>query len=288
MKDYIIITDSGCDLSQELAEKLNVQVVPMGVSIQEKNYKHYIDCRELNITDFYQKLRDGHMGTTSCVNTMDVMDTMKEYLDKNMDVLYLSFSGGMSSSYQSSVLATRQLEEDYPNSKIIVADTLSGSVGLGMLTYLAAKEKEKGKTIEEVEEFIKNKALNICHYFMVSDLKYIQKSGRISNTSAIVGCILNVKPIFKLSDEGKVVLSEKVRGTKAAVRQMIEHVEETCTNKDLFFICHADASDHIELLKEKLLEKYPNAEIHLSNVGPVIGNNTGPGTIAVIFEGSER
>lgn len=288
MKDYIIMTDSGCDLSHKLAEKMNVKIIPMGVTIQDKSYKHYSDCRELNIKDFYQKLRDGHMGSTSCVNIMDVMDTMKEYLDKNIDVLYLSFSSGMSGSYQASVLAARQLEEDYPDAKIIVVDTLSGSVGLGMLTYLAAKQKKNGKTIEEVKEYIENKALNICHYFMVSDLKYIQKSGRISATSAVVGGVLNIKPIFKLSNEGKVVISEKVRGIKAAIRQMIEKIEEKCTDKSIFFICHADANDYIELLKEKILEKFPQAEIYLSDVGPVIGNNTGPGTIAVIFEGSER
>lgn len=287
-RDFVIITDSACDLSKEMVENLDIKVAPMSVTIEDKSYKHYPDCRELAIKDFYQKLRDGHMGTTACANTMDIMDTMRVSLEEGLDVLYLSFSSGMSSSYQSAVLAAKTLEEDFPDSKIIVVDTLCGSIGLGMITYLAVKRKKIGDTIHQVVDYVNKYKKNICHYFMVDDLKFIQKSGRISHISSIFGTVLNIKPIFKLCNEGKISLAEKVRGRKMAITRMIENLERTCMMKDVIFICHADAEDSVNLLKNKILEKYPEAEIHSSDVGPIVGNNTGPGTIAVIFFGSER
>ena len=212
MKDFVIITDSGCDLPLEMIETLDIKVVPMALTIAGKLYRHFHDCRELSMEDFYKLIREGHIGTTSCVG--DASTEMKEWLDKGYDVLYLSFSSGMSGSYQSANIAAESLKEEYSDSKIIVVDTLSGSIGLGMLAYLAAKYKDD-HTIEETSEYIRSICLNICHYFMVDDLKFIQKTGRVSAMSAIFGTALGIKPLFRLSDEEKVDLVDKIRGKKS-------------------------------------------------------------------------
>lgn len=287
MKDFVIVTDSGCDLSQSMVEKLGIKVVPMGLSIANKAYKHYHDFRELSMGDFYNKIREGYIGTTSCVNVADVMTEMRESLEKGFDILYLSFSSGMSGSYQSAVLAANDLREEYKDSEIEVIDTLSGSVGLGMLAYLAAKYKN-GRTLKETAEYIHKTCLNICHYFMVDDLKFIQRTGRISTMSAVFGTALGIRPIFKLSNEGKVELVDKIRGKKAGIRKLVDTVKEKCSSSDIFFICHADAESDANVLAEGLKEEYPNSEIFVNAVGPILGNNTGPGALAVIFYGENR
>ena len=287
MKDFVIITDSGCDLPIEMIDSLNIKVVPMALTIANKMYRHFLDYRELSAEDFYALIRDGHIGTTSCVSVGDASTEMKEWLDKGYDILYFSFSSGMSGSYQSANIAAESLKEEYPNSKIIVVDTLSGSIGLGMLAYLAAKYKD-GHTIEETAEYIHSICLNICHYFMVDDLKFIQKTGRFSAMSAIFGTALGIKPLFRLSDEGKVDLVDKIRGKKTGIRRLTALATEGCTNSDIFFICHADAFESAEKLSNGIKEKYPNAQVVINQVGPILGNNTGPGALAVIFYGANR
>ena len=193
----------------------------------------------------------------------------------------------MSGSYQAANIAAEELKEEYPNSNIVVLDTLSGSIGLGMLAYLAAKYKD-GHTIEETAEYICSICLNICHYFMLDDLKFIQKTGRVSAMSAIFGTALGIKPLFRLSDEGKVDLVDKIRGKKAGIRKLIDLAKEKAINSDIFFICHADAIESAKLIAEGIKEKYQNAKIVINQVGPILGNNTGPGDLAVIFYGANR
>ncbi len=288
MKDFVIITDSGCDLPLEMIESMGVKVVPMALNIADKLYRHYHDCRELSMEDFYKLIREGYIGTTSCVSVGDACVEMEKWLENNYDVLYLSFSSGMSGSYQAATIAADSLRDDYPDSNIIVVDTLAGSIGLGMLTYLAVKYKEKGYNIDETAEYIRSICLNICHYFMVDDLKFIQKTGRVSAMSAIFGTALGIKPLFKLSDEGKVVLVEKLRGRQGGIRKLTELANEKNTNSDIFFICHADAFESAKLLAKGIKEKYPESEIVINQVGPILGNNTGPGALAVIFYGANR
>ena len=210
---------------------------------------------------------------------------MENWLNKGYDILYLSFSSGMSGSYQAANIAAESLKEEYPDSKIIVVDTLSGSIGLGMLSYLAVKYKD-GHTIEETADYIRSICLNICHYFMVDDLKFIQKTGRVSKMSAIFGTALGIKPLFRLSDEGKVDLVDKIRGKKVGIRRLTALATEDCTKSDIFFICHAFES--AEQLSNGIKEQYPDAEVVINQVGPILGNNTGPGALAVIFYGANR
>ena len=287
MKDYVIITDSGCDLPAKMIEEKNIKVVPMGLAIAGNVYKHYHDYRELSAEDFYALIRSGNIGTTSCVNIDDVSSEMRKWA-ADYDILYLSFSSGMSGSYQSAVIASKEIKEEYPESNIIVIDTLSGSIGLGMLAYLAAEYKAKNHSISETAQYIEDNKLNICHYFMVDDLKYIQKTGRVSTMSAIVGTALGIKPIFRLDDGGKVDLVDKIRGKKACIKTLYSFANEKNTDANIFFICHADSTNSAEQVAEGIKEKYPNTQIIINAVGPILGNNTGPGAVAVIFYGNNR
>lgn len=288
MRNFVIITDSGCDLSQNMIEDLEVQVAPMGITIDNKAYKHYHDFRELSKTEFYQKIRNGSIGTTSGVNFQDALDIMRINLEKDLDILYLSFSSGMSCSYQSAVMAANELKNEFPKSIIQVVDTLAGSVGLGMLVYLAVQKKKLGWDILQVSEYITDHSQNICHYFMVDDLKYIEKTGRTSHLSAFIGTMLNIKPIFKLDELGRVQDDGKIRGKKAGIKHLLKRIDEKCSDTSLFFICHSDVDSEAENLKQQIIASYPDTEVIVNCVGPILGNNTGPGAIAVIFWGNNR
>ena len=288
MRDYVIITDSGCDLSADMVEALGVDVLPMRLLIDGNEYNHYHDYRELSMNAFYEKVRAGHFGQTSCVSTGVIAEAMENYIQKGMDVLYISLSSGLSGSYTSACLAADTVKEDYPDAVIHVVDTKSVSVGIGMLVYLAAKNKKAGMNIEDNAQYLNEHARNICHYFMVDDLKYLQKSGRISTISAIAGTAVGIKPIFIMNDEGKIAVTAKVRGTKVATKRLAEAVAEKCDDASVMFIVHMDNQNGADALSERIKEKYPNTQIVVNNVGPIIGNHTGFGTLAVIFHGTSR
>jgi DegV family protein with EDD domain len=194
----------------------------------------------------------------------------------------------MSCSYQSAVTAANELREEFPDSEIHVIDTKAGSVGLGMLAYIAAKKQQTGEKLSQVVEYIKSSCQHVCHYFMVDDLKYIQKTGRTSHLSAFVGTMLNIKPIFKLDEDGKVKDDGKIRGKKSAIKHMLNRIKEKCTDAKTFFICHADVEEDAEELKEQIKNIHPDADVVVNCVGPILGNNVGPGALAVIFYGDQR
>ena len=285
---YAIITDSCCDLTKEIVEELQVEVVPMKLMLDGVDYRHFHDFRELSMETFFSKLREGHIGQTSCASVGDIMEAMLKNIKNGLDVLYLSFSANMSGSYNAAVLARKNIMEEYPNANIQVIDTKSGSVGLGMLVFIASMCKKKGYSFEEVAKHISENCLNICHYFMVDDLKFLHKTGRISTIGMIAGTTIGVRPIFIIGDDGKIKLDAKVRGVKMAIRTMVDKVALKCTNSSQLFISHVDAEENANLLASQIKEKFPNANITICPCGPIIGNNTGPGTLAVVFYGNER
>jgi DegV family protein with EDD domain len=288
MRDYVIITDSGCDLSADMVEALGVDVLPMRLLIDSNEYNHYHDYRELSMEAFYDKVRAGHFGQTSCVSTGVIAEAMENYIKKGMDVLYISLSSGLSGSYTSACLAADTVKEDYTDAVIHVVDTKAVSVGIGMLVYMAVQNKKAGMNIEDNAKYLNEHARNICHYFMVDDLKYLQKSGRISAISAIAGTAVGVKPIFIMNDEGKIAVTAKVRGSKIAMKRMAEAVVEKCNDASTMFIVHMDNLDGANALSDKIKEHYSNVNIVVNNIGPIIGNHTGFGTLAVIFHGDCR
>ena len=288
MRDYMIITDSGCDLPTSMVEELGIKVVPMGLTIDGKTYRHFHDYRELSSEKFYGLIRSGKIGTTSCVSIGDVESEMEAAIQNGFDVLYLSFSSGMSGAYQASMAAAEDMREKYPDANVIVIDTLCGCIGLGMITYLAVLKKREGLSLTDVADYVENIKLSICHFFTVDDLKYIQKTGRISHLTAIVGGIIGVKPVFILDNDGRVCNDKKQRGRKAAIKYLADIADKKMIDDKYIFIVHADAEADAMILKDMLQKTHPNSEIFVNQVGPILGNNTGPGALAVIFQGETR
>ena len=290
MNDYVIVTDSCCDLTDELAKKAELTVIPMVLNISGNEYRNYLDEREISSKDFYARLRSGENASTSAVN-MDVFTSVfEEILEQGKDVLYLGFSSGLSSTYHVSTLVAEELSKKYPNNKIYCVDTLAASMGEGLLVYLSALQKQAGKTIEEVRDFAENNKLNLCHWFTVDDLNHLKRGGRVSAATALVGSLLNIKPILHVDDEGHLINVGKVRGRKLSVETLFENMKKSAINpsEQIVFISHGDCEEDALTLKKMVQKEFRPKEIQINTIGPVIGAHSGPGTLALFFLGTNR
>ncbi|MDY5800979.1 MAG: DegV family protein [Eubacteriales bacterium] len=289
-KEYVIMTDSSCDLPQELADQLGLEVLPLEVMADGKNYRNWLDGREIGFKEFYKLAREGKELKTSAVNTAAFEEKMEELLKEDRDILYIGFSTGLSTTYNSGEAAARELREKYPDRKIYTVDTLAASLGQGMITYYAAKKKEAGATIEEVRDFVENEKLHMCHWFTVDDLNYLKRGGRISAATAAVGTMLSIKPVMHMDNEGHLVAVGKARGRKAALCQLLDTMGELGEGLEgqTTFICHSDCMDDAQYVASQMKERFGVAQVNINWIGPVIGAHTGPGTIGIFFWGSER
>ena len=242
MSEYVLITDSSADLSQEMVQELGVTVLPLSFTIQGKTYRNYPDNREMDLPLFYDMLRAGELATTSAVNVAEYTQAVEPILQEGKDVLILAFSSGLSSTYQASVLAAGELREKYPDRKIYTVDTLCASLGQGLLVYLAAQEQRKGKSIEEVRDWAEETKLNLCHQFTVDDLHFLKRGGRISATTAVVGSMLQIKPVLHVDNEGHLINIGKARGRQASLKALVDKMEKTVTEegRKTVFISHGD------------------------------------------------
>ena len=289
-KEYVIMTDSSCDLPQELADQLGLEVLPLEVMADGKNYRNWLDGREIGFKEFYKLAREGTELKTSAVNTAAFEEKMEELLKEDRDILYIGFSTGLSTTYNSGEAAARELREKYPDRKIYTVDTLAASLGQGMIIYYAAKKKEAGATIEEVRDFVENEKLHMCHWFTVDDLNYLKRGGRISAATAAVGTMLSIKPVMHMDNEGHLVAVGKARGRKAALCQLLDTMGELGEGLEgqTTFICHSDCMDDAQYVASQMKERFGVAQVNINWIGPVIGAHTGPGTIGIFFWGSER
>lgn len=289
-KEYVIMTDSSCDLPQELADQLGLEVLPLEVMADGKNYRNWLDGREIGFKEFYKLAREGKELKTSAVNTAAFEEKMEKLLEEGKDILYIGFSAGLSTTYNSGEAAARELREKYPERKIYTVDTLAASLGQGMIIYYAAKKKEAGATIEEVRDFVENEKLHMCHWFTVDDLNYLKRGGRISAATAAVGTMLSIKPVMHMDNEGHLVAVGKARGRKAALCQLLDTMGELGEGLEgqTTFICHSDCMDDAQYVASQMKERFGVAQVNINWIGPVIGAHTGPGTIGIFFWGRER
>lgn len=288
MKDFIILTDSACDLSQEKLKELNVGCWPLTFTVadEEKEYSNY----DLKPKEFYDKMREGLVAKTSAINIDRFYNFFEPYLKDKKDVLYLGFSSGLSTTVGCAKIAAEELSQKYPDQKVLVVDTLCASAGQGLIVYLACLEKEKGANIEEVMSFVENIKLNLCHWFTVDDLVYLKRGGRVSPTVALVGTVLGIKPILHVDNEGHLISFSKVRGRKAAIVGLAEKYAELHKENDTqqVFISHADCIDDATTLANILKDNHGIEVECIADIGPVIGAHSGPGTLAIFFIGNER
>ena len=290
MSEYVLITDSSADLSQEMVQELGVTVLPLSFTIQGKIYRNYPDNREMDLPLFYDMLRAGELATTSAVNVAEYTQAVEPILQEGKDVLILAFSSGLSSTYQASVLAAGELREKYPDRKIYTVDTLCASLGQGLLVYLAVQEQRKGRSIEEVRDWAESTKLHLCHQFTVDDLHFLKRGGRISATTAVVGSMLQIKPVLHVDNEGHLINIGKARGRQASLKALVDKMEKTVTEegRKTVFISHGDCRKDAVTVADMVRERFGTQDIRINFVGPVIGAHSGPGTLALFYLGTER
>ncbi|HIW26907.1 DegV family protein [Pseudoflavonifractor sp. An184] len=290
MSEFVLMTDSSADLSQEMVQELGVTVLPLSFTIQGKVYRNYPDNREMDLPLFYDMLRAGELATTSAVNVAEYTQAVEPILQEKKDVLILAFSSGLSSTYQASVLAAEELREKYPDRKIYTVDTLCASLGQGLLVYLAVQEQRKGRSIEEVRDWAESTKLHLCHQFTVDDLHFLKRGGRISATTAVVGSMLQIKPVLHVDNEGRLINIGKARGRQASLKALVDKMEKTVTEegKKTVFISHGDCRKDAVAVADMVRERFGTQDIRINYVGPVIGAHSGPGTLALFYLGTER
>ena len=283
---YQIITDSCCDFTQQQYNDLGVTSAPLSVLYNGVNHDNFSDPADVKA--FYDELRSGVMATTSAVNPDGWATLMEDALKAGKDVLVLAFSSGLSTTYQSAVIAGKELQEVYPDRKILVVDTLCAALGQGLLVYLACKKRDAGMSIDELHSWVEENKLHICHWVTVDDLSHLKRGGRISATTALVGTMLNIKPIIYVDNDGHLINTAKVRGRKAAMDLLANKLAETCIDKEIAFIAHGDCPEDAAALEKLVKEKHGIKEVITGYVGPVIGAHTGPGVLVLFFLGSHR
>ena len=288
MNKYVIMTDSSADLPADLASELNVEIVTLTVSIDNGEY---VSGAELDVKDFYSKLREGSVATTSAINLDAALNAMEKYVSEGSDLIYVAFSSGLSSTAQTGKLAAEELSEKYPERKIYVVDTLAASLGQGLLVYYAAQMRDEGKSIDEVRDYLEANKLNLCHWFTVDDLHFLKRGGRVSAATAVVGTMLSIKPVLHVDNEGHLINVSKARGRKPSIQALAAKIGETAMvdpSEQTIFISHGDCIDDANYLADIIKEKYNPKKIVIGYVGPVIGAHSGPGTLALFFLGNER
>ena len=290
MSNYKLITDSTSDLPANLVEELDVHVIPMHYTIDDKDYLNTPDERDLSAHDFYEMLRSGRTSTTTQINGETFKDEVRPFLNDGMDILHLCFSSGLSSTYNSIRLATEDLKEEYPDRKIIIVDSLSASMGEGLLVYHAAMRKKQGMSIDEVASWLEDNKLHLAHWFTVDDLNHLKRGGRVSGTAAFVGTMLNIKPVMHVDDEGHLIPLEKVRGRRKSLEELVAHMEKTAINpaEQTIFISHGDAPEDAKYVEKLVRERMGVKTVYINAIGPVIGTHSGPGTVALFFLATQR
>lgn len=287
MNDFILYTDSACDLPEDMLKSLGIHYRSLTFAFEGES-EH--DDREVPAKDFYAKMRAGGVAKTAAINTECFREAFEEEIAAGHDILYIAFSSGLSTTYNSGRFALADLKDKYPDRKLIAVDSLCASAGFGLMVYLAAKKKAEGATIEEVEKFVLDTRLHICHWFTVDDLVYLKRGGRISPAATLIGTMLGIKPVLHVDNEGHLVNVSKARGRQASIRALADHYGETALDKTggTVFISNGDCIEDAETLRDILAEEYGAKVELITDVGPVIGAHSGPGTLALFFVGSAR
>ena len=284
MSNYVLITDSASDLPSEIAENLEVEILPMKYMV---NDTPCVD-KDFDMENFYNLLRGKALSLTSQTNVEEFSNYFSGYLESGKDVLYVGFPLSLSGMNNSARIAARELSEKYPERKIIVIDSVSASIGQGLLVYYVALKKKNGATIDEVADFVNDNKLKFCHWFTVDDLYFLKRGGRISQATAVVGSILNVKPLLSMNDEGKLYVFDKIRGKKKVLDLMSSKIENLNSDYKKVFVGHADCLDDAKYVAERISAENPSLDVTITHLGPIIGTHTGPGTVALAFVGNSR
>lgn len=288
-KDYIIFTDVSIDIDPDFAKNNDIRFIPMYYTLggEERTCTRIED--EAILKAFYDGQRNGDLTRTSQITPQQYIDIFEPILKDGMDILYISLSSGLTKTFDSVCMANKELSEMYPNAKLVPVDSLAATGGMGLLVEAAVQNKANGISIDENAKWLEAHRDKLCLWFMVEDLMYLKRGGRISGTTAVIGKTLNIKPILNIDHEGKLATIDKKRGTKTAIKELVNKYTTSKDEKlgDRIYIVHADCIENADLLEEKLKEVNPNANITKMMLSPIIGAHTGPGMLAVIHFGTK-
>ena len=285
-ENYVLITDSACDILPEKLAEWNVQMIPLAFLFTDTN-KEQKDHEE-PIREFYEAMRAGRVAKTSCVNEEAFEAIFTPVLEAGQDILYLGFSTGLSATCENGKKVAERLAAKYPERKIRAIDSLAASAGEGLLLYLGVKNRDAGMTLDENADALEADKLHICHWFTVDDLVYLKRGGRVSAAAAVLGGALNIKPVLHVDNEGHLIKITQVHGRKKSIRKMAEKLGETILPDSPVFISHGDCIEDAEMLRDILKNEYGKEVDLITYVGSVIGAHSGPGTLALFFMGKER
>ena len=283
---FKIITDSCCDLTDEMVAQCELSVAQLSVEMDGRVYSN----EEMTPVELYTHLRNGKLPKTAAVNPEGWAELIRPALQAGQEVLVLAFSSGLSATYQSAVIAAGELREEFPDRKLIVIDTLCASIGQGLLVYTAAKLREQGKSIDEVAAWVEDHKKNVCHWVTVEDLMHLKRGGRVSAATAVVGTMLSIKPIIRVDDEGKLENLAKARGRKASLNYLLDRMAESFDPElsDTVFIGHGDCLADAQTLESAIRSRFGVKNVYINYVGAVIGAHTGPGVAVIGFFGKNR
>ncbi len=284
---YRIITDTCCDLWPDLYKELNVDVIPMTVNFKGQEISSYTESW---LKEFYNGLAAGEAGQTSAVNPESWKSIVKPVLDAGQDALVLVFSSGLSTTYQSAIIAAEELRGEYPQRSIRVVDTLCASMGQGLLVWYACQKRDEGMSLNELADWCEEKKMQLCHWFTVDDLMYLKRGGRVSAATALVGTMLQIKPVMHVDNEGHLIKTGTARGRKNAIDALAKKLGETGLpgENDTVFISHGNCPADAQYLAQKVKQQYGVKNVITYYIGAVIGSHSGPGTLALFFLGNKR
>lgn len=289
MSDYVISTDSTCDLPYSFLNEHKVLIHALEYTDGTTNNE---DGPSTDLQQFYQNMRNGIQYMTNASNPVRITKTFRSVLDEGKDILHIGFSSGLSSSFNNAAIVANDLAEDYPDRKIIALDSLAASMGQGLLVYYACKKKEEGASIDEVADWLKDNILHACHQFTVDDLKYLMRGGRVSKVSWLLGTLINIKPVLHVDDEGHLIPVAKVRGRKKSLTTLVDNMEATMGSyrdkNEVILISHCDCYEDAKFVGDLITERFGFTNIVYNYINTVIGSHSGPGTVALFFLGDKR
>lgn len=291
--DFEIVTDSCCNLLEDMIDDFGIHVLPLTFMVdgEDEVYQSYLKGERTDLKQFYTMMREGKVFKTSLPNLAESEALFRELLGSGRDVLYIAFSSGLSGTYQALSLMAAQLQEEFPERKIHVVDSLAASGGQGLLVWYAVQHARAGESIDQVRDWLEENKLHLAHWFTVDDLMFLFRGGRVSKTAAWAGTLLNIKPVLHVDDEGHLIPMEKVRGRKKSLNVLIDHMEKSANkpiSDQMVFITHGDCIEDAEYVAAKIKERFGVKEVVINYVDPVIGAHSGPGTMALFFLADKR
>lgn len=289
MSDFVITTDSTCDLPESYLAEHGIEVFSLNYIIDGETYG---GDREMDPKAFYSKMREGKMPTTNACNPEDVKECFLKYIKDGKAILHIAFSSGLSASYNNARLAAEELTEEHADARIRVVDSLCASLGEGLLVHKAIIMQEQGSSFEETAGWVEQNRLHICHQFTVDDLYHLHRGGRVSKATAVVGTMINVKPVLHVDNEGHLIPLCNVRGRKKSLNKLVDHMAEAIKGyeeqNDIVFLSHGDCEEDARYVADLIKERFGIQNFLFNYVGPTIGAHSGPGTLALFFVGNKR